>query len=116
MKDSPLVKLLAWMFQWQQLQVVALVFLVAVSSVGVIYSVYVTRLQYSKLQDLEKEQDLLDSDFERLLLEQGAWAGYARVDEVSRVELGMKAPAAADLVFVDRRSALTVHQREQVER
>ena len=116
MKDSPLVKLLGWMFQWQQMRVLALVFLVAVSSIGVIYSAYVTRLQYSKLQDLEKKQDLLDSDFERLLLEQGAWAGYARVDEVSRVELGMKAPSATDLILVDRRSALNTRQQEQVGR
>lgn len=114
MTDSPLVKLLGWMFQWRQLQVVVLVFLIAVSSVGVIYSAYVTRLQYSKLQDLEKNQDLLDSDYERLLLEQGAWAGYARVDEVSRTKLGMKAPSAADLILVDRSTVLNASQREQV--
>jgi cell division protein FtsL len=50
------------------------------------------------------------------LLEQGAWAGYARVDEVSRLELGMKAPSVTDLILVDRRSASTAHQQEQVGR
>ena len=68
------------------------------------------------MQELEKEQDLLDSDYERLLLEQGAWAGYARVDEVSRTELGMKAPTAKDLVLIGRNSGLNARQREQVGR
>jgi len=116
MKDSPLIKLLFWILQSQQLQIVGIVILVITSAVGVIYSAHFTRLQYSKLQDLEKEQDLLDSDYERLLLEQGAWAGYARVDEVSRTELGMKAPAAADLVLISRSSGLNARQREQMER
>ncbi len=116
MQNSPLIKLLVWMFQWRQLQVAGLVGLIAVSSVGVIYSAHLTRAQYSKLQDLEKEQDLLDSDYERLLLEQGAWAGYARVDDVSRNQLGMKAPSATDLVLVDRTSGLNARQLEQVER
>ena len=116
MKDSPLVKLFVWLFQWQQLQVVGLVILIGVSAVGVIYSAHLTRVQYSKLQDLEKERDLLDSDYERFLLEQGAWAGYARVDEVSRNKLGMKTPSAKDLVLIDRESGLNEVQLEQVKR
>ena len=116
MKNSPLVKLVAWIFQWQQLQIVGVVVLIGASAIGVIYSAHLTRMQYSKLQSLEKEQDLLDSDYERLLLEQGAWAGYARVDEVSRNELGMKAPGATDLILVDRTSGLNARQLEQVER
>jgi len=116
MKDSPLVKLFVWLFQWQQLQVVGLVILIGVSAVGVIYSAHLTRVQYSKLQDLEKERDLLDSDYERFLLEQGAWAGYARVDEVSRSKLGMKTPSATDLVLIGRASGLNEIQFEQVKR
>ncbi len=116
MKNSPLVKLLTWLLQWKQLQVAALVVLIGVSAVGVIYAAHLTRAQYSKLQDLEKEQDLLDSDYERLLLEQGAWAGYARVDEVSRNKLGMKAPSATDLVLVGRASGPNARQLERVKR
>ena len=50
------------------------------------------------------------------MLEQGAWAGYARVDEVSRNKLGMKTPSATDLVLIGRDSGLKEIQLEQVKR
>jgi cell division protein FtsL len=54
------------------------------------------------LQELQAAQDYLDSDYERLLLEQSAWADYARIDQVSRDELHMLPPSVEDLVVVKR--------------
>ncbi|MDZ7686879.1 MAG: cell division protein FtsL [Gammaproteobacteria bacterium] len=61
-----------------------------------------TRQQYAEIQQLERTQDHLDSEYEKLLLEQSAWADYARVDRISREELGMTSPAAKDIVVVTR--------------
>ena len=63
---------------------------------------HLTRQQYSELQELQAVQDYLDSEYERLLLEQSAWAYYARIDQVSRDELHMVLPSVAALVVVRR--------------
>jgi cell division protein FtsL len=51
---------------------------------------------------IDLETDNLDSEYEKLLLEQSAWADYTRVDRVSRDELGMKPPLAKNMVIVKR--------------
>ncbi|MBD3647525.1 MAG: cell division protein FtsL [Pseudomonadales bacterium] len=97
---SLLTDTLVWILRWNQLSVVILVFVLLASALAVIYSAHMTRQMYSQLQTLQKEQDDLDSEYEKLLLEQSAWANFSRVDEVARQELNMKTPGAEDLVVV----------------
>jgi cell division protein FtsL len=86
----------------QQVAICGLVAVFVVSAIAVAHAAFETRRLYGLLQVQQDAQDELDSEFERLLLEQGAWANYARVDEVSRRELAMRNPRAADVVVVSR--------------
>ena len=101
-RDTLLGKLVVWFSGWTQICASLLLVIALVTSLAVIYSVHLTRQQYSELQELQAVQDYLDSEYERLLLEQSAWADYARIDQVSRDELHMVLPSVAALVVVRR--------------
>lgn len=101
MKQPSLIsRTVHWLSAWNQLSVVLLAAVVVSSALAVIYSAHMTRQMYAQLQSLQKEQDDLDSQYEKLLLEQSAWADFARVDRVAREELNMKEPGPNDLVIV----------------
>lgn len=90
---------LAWLWREQRLSLVLGIAFV-MTAVGVVYSSHMTRALYSELQTLQREADDLDSDYERLLLEQSAWANYTRIDQLAREELSMEPPAADSIVVV----------------
>ncbi|MCB1644234.1 MAG: cell division protein FtsL [Pseudomonadales bacterium] len=92
-----------WLLKPESLVLLVLLGVALISSVGVVWSVHLTREQYSELQELQAAQDFLDVEYEKLLLEQGAWSDYARIDSVSRNELKMKPPSLAELVVVRHR-------------
>ena len=96
-----LLKIVVWLSGWEQLAVGALLLLVITSSLGVALSAHETRQMYARLQEIELERDNLESEYEKLLLEQSAWADYARIDQVSRAELGMRAPVLNKMVIVN---------------
>lgn len=96
------VRLLAWLLLWPQLSILLLVAVAVGSALGVIYTSHETRHAYAQLQDLQERRDSLESEYEKLLLEQGAWANYSRVDQVSHNELKMSAPKPDDIVIVSR--------------
>ena len=100
--DSLVLRLVAWLLAWPQLSVVLLAIVVVGSCLGVVYTAHETRATYAQLQDLQEKQDSLDSRYEKLLLEQGAWADYSRVDQISHSQLGMSSPKPADIVVVKR--------------
>lgn len=100
--DTPLVRLIVWLSDWTRLAVCIMSGLVVLSALGVIYSAHATRKLYAELQAVERTRDNLDSEYEKLLLEQGAWAGYTRVDQVSHEDLNMASPEADDIVVVTR--------------
>ena len=94
------VEIKTWLSRRQYLFVVLLFLFFLASSIGVIYSAHMTRQMYSSLQSLHREQDDLDNTYEKLLLEQSAWADYTRVDQLAREELNMIAPLGEELVIV----------------
>jgi cell division protein FtsL len=99
-RDLLVFKVLMWLLNWQQVGIGLLIVAVLVSSFGVSFAAFQTREQYSELQKLGRESDRLDSEYEKLLLEQSAWAGYARIDEVAREELSMQIPSGDQVVVV----------------
>ncbi|HJP52108.1 MAG TPA: cell division protein FtsL [Pseudomonadales bacterium] len=101
-RTSLIMDITHWLFTWKQLSTGILMALVLVSSIGVALSAHQTRQMYAQLQVIDLETDNLDSEYEKLLLEQSAWADYTRVDRVSRDELGMKPPLAKNMVIVKR--------------
>ena len=100
--DSLVMKLVAWLLAWPQLAVVLLVITVVISSLGVVYTAHETRAAYAKLQDLQETRDSLDSRYEKLLLEQSAWADYSRIDQIAHKQLKMSSPKPEDIVVVQR--------------
>ncbi|MDA9297918.1 cell division protein FtsL [Pseudomonadales bacterium] len=101
-RETLLGKLLTWLSGWTQISAGLMLVVLITSALGVIYSVHLTRQQYSELQELQATQDYLDSEYERLLLEQSAWADYGRIDQVSRDELQMLPPEPKALIVVRR--------------
>jgi cell division protein FtsL len=93
-------EIIAWVARSEQLLVVFVVVTFLASSIAVVYSSHMTRQMYGSLQTLQHSQDDLDSEYEKLLLEQSAWAGYTRVDKLAREKLNMAAPPADELVVV----------------
>lgn len=98
--NSLAMKLVAWLLEWPQLSILLLIVCLVISSLGVIYTAHETRATYAKLQDLQETRDSIDSRYEKLLLEQSAWDGYSRIDQIAHKQLKMSAPNPEDIVVV----------------
>ena len=79
-----------------------MVALVIVSSVGVIYSKHMNRNEFIQLQKLEKQRDLLNEEWGRLLLEQSTWGSPSRVEQQAKTRLDMVVPKADSTVVIKR--------------
>jgi cell division protein FtsL len=96
------VSALRWMFMWRQLVGAGLLVLVLVSALGVTLSSHITRQLFAAMQTASLKSDELDYEYEKLLLEQSAWSGYSRLDQLAREELHMKTPLTQNMVIVER--------------
>jgi len=77
------------------------VLLVLISSaLAVIFAAHATRTRYASLQSEQHVSDNLDSEYEKLLLENSVWAGYNRVDQLARETLQMRSPDQTNLLIV----------------
>ena len=79
-----------------------LVILVIVSAVSVIYAKHLNRNEFIQLQQLEKQRDLLNEEWGRLLLEESTWGSPSRVEQQARSRLDMIVPKA-DMTVVTKR-------------
>ncbi|MCG8380441.1 MAG: cell division protein FtsL [Proteobacteria bacterium] len=93
-------QLTAWFMAPQPVAASLLCLVLIVSALGVAYSSHQTRNMYRELQVLEKDNDDLEHEFEKLLLEQSAWADYTRLNEVAREKLDMAPPETDDMVVL----------------
>ena len=74
------------------LLVVVLVVAVLASAVAVTTTSHLTRVQYARLQQLEREQNQLQTEWGQLLLEESAWSSPARVERLASERLEMRLP------------------------
>ncbi len=79
-----------------------MVTLVIMTAVGVIYSKHLNRNEFIQLQKLEKQRDLLNEEWGRLLLEQSTWGSPSRVEQQARTRLDMIVPSADMTVVIKR--------------
>jgi cell division protein FtsL len=93
-------QLARWFFSRRPMLGSFLCGLLVVSSLGVAYSSHETRNMYRDLQQLEKDHDDLEHEYEKLLLEQSAWAGYTRLNGLAQDKLQMTAPAISEMVVL----------------
>ena len=79
---------------------VLLVAAVLGSGIAVVYARQEHRQAYVQLNQLVRARDELDIEFSRLQLEQATWAETNRIEQVATERVGMRFPAAAELVVV----------------
>lgn len=70
------------------------------TGMSVVYTKHRTRQLFAELQILQKKSDDLHIQWAQLLLEQGTWAAYARVEKLSRESLGMQPPPPAEIQVI----------------
>lgn len=80
----------------------ALTVSVFMSAISVIYVKHESRKQFVELQALQRQRDELQTDWNRLQLEYGAWATHDRIQEVASTRLEFHAPPTEAVVFVTR--------------
>lgn len=76
------------------------VLLVIASALAVSWSVHDARRLISLVQQLQTEQDRLQTEWGQLLLEHSTWGSYARVERLAREKLNMQLPDAGQRVMV----------------
>lgn len=74
------------------LVLVALTVAVLVSALSVVHSTHRSRLLFNDLQQLQRRAWALDEEWEKLLLEQGAWAAHERIRTQAEQHLNMAVP------------------------
>jgi cell division protein FtsL len=71
---------------------VSLVVVCLVSALAVITASHLTRDQYARLQQLEREENQLQTEWGQLLLEESAWSSPARIERLAVERLEMRLP------------------------
>lgn len=71
-----------------------------VTALAVIEIRHENRLLFAELQGLQHERDALNTEWEQLLLEEGAWSQHGRIEQMARARLGMKTPGREQIVVV----------------
>jgi cell division protein FtsL len=75
---------------------------VLVSGIASVYAKHRSRKSFVELQGLIAERDRLEMDWGRLQIEQSTQGNHARVEELARDKLAMRAPAADEVELVSR--------------
>ena len=76
---------------------------VLVSAVAVVHAKYRSRVLFGELQSLEAQADEVDIEWERLLIEHGAWGTPAHIEASARKKLKMRMPKADEVIIIKGR-------------
>ncbi len=63
-----------------------------VSAFAAVYAVQETRERYSLMETLASERDALESEWSRLVLEEGAWSSNAWIEQSAAERYGLRIP------------------------
>lgn len=88
------------LFSKEFMGTVSLLCLLLMSAVAVVYVSHLNRHAFSQFQAALQKRDRLDIEWGQLLLEQSAQAQHARVEQIARKRLAMKAPDANEIILV----------------
>lgn len=83
-----------------ELPLLVIIIAVIITSVGVVYSKHLGRIEFVALQKLEQRRDHLNEEWGRLLLEQSTWASPARIEQQAELRLEMVTPTADMTVVI----------------
>jgi cell division protein FtsL len=79
---------------------IVLLALVLLSALAVSWTVHESRRLTNRVQQLQSEQDRLQTEWGQLLLEHSTWGSYARVERMAREKLDMHLPQGEQKVLV----------------
>ncbi len=79
-----------------------LVMLILVSATSVISMRHFNRLYFAELQQLQQKRDALNTEWSRLLLEEGAWSQHQRIEMTARTRLQMTQPDAIRIIKLEK--------------
>lgn len=88
-------------FRQQLLWVFLLWMAVLVSALAVIYSAHDTRNKFSALEVLRVQQNALQVDWGKYLLEESAHASFGRIEKIATEKLLMTVPTMKQVVVVN---------------
>ena len=75
---------------------------VVASAVGLVTVKHHSRRLFVESQELLREQDRLNVEWNMLQLEQAAWATHGRIEQVAREKLKMRMPGRHDVIILKR--------------
>jgi cell division protein FtsL len=87
--------------QW--LIATALIIAVTVSAIAGVYAKHESRKLFTELQALSAKRDRMEVEWGRLQIEQSTWSTYARVEQVAREKMHMRAPRPEQTRLLSRR-------------
>ncbi|MBE9515670.1 MAG: cell division protein FtsL [Proteobacteria bacterium] len=79
-----------------------LAILIMVSAVSVISLRHHSRLYFGELQQLHSERDALNTEWGKLMLEEGAWSQHQRIEKTAQKRLNMALPKAGQVRIIER--------------
>lgn len=79
---------------------VLLVSVVLLSAVAVVHAKYRSRLLFVELKRLDGKADQIDIEWNRLLIEHGAWGAPHRIEADAGKELGMRLPRPEEVIVI----------------
>ncbi len=71
------------------------------SALAVVHIKHQSRKAFIELQQLEQQRDRMDEEWSQLLLEEGAWSSFSRVEQLARERLQMRLPRADEVVMIE---------------
>lgn len=101
-QDTLISQLIVWFFRMPVFGGVLLVMIALASAIAVVAVSHGNRQMFGQLQEMKYERDSLDSEYEKLLLEQSAWTEYSRVEELSVEQLAMESVSPEDTIIIRR--------------
>ena len=82
--------------------VITLLFsLVLASAILLVYSKHQSRKLFVELQGIKHQVNELNTEWGQLQLEQSAWSGHGRIEQIARERLSMVMPNAEEVVFIN---------------
>lgn len=77
---------------------------VVMSASGLVYSKHLQRRYFVELQTLQETESQLQTEWERLLLEESAWSNQARIEQIANNKLGMHLVKHSDVVMLEMKA------------
>lgn len=81
-------------------RIVPLTLLLVVLAVTVVHLRHYSRSLFTELQQLKVERDALNTEWGKLLLEEGAWSQHRRIERTARTRLHMAMPGPEQMIIV----------------